>query len=323
MTTPTMPDTEFASVKAMKQYFPLVDDLAADVSGFTARVMPTDVFETIKDVKRANQIMWSEFLDRTYLVAATSILRFQRWTRGVTLGLHHGNYLVFAASLRGLLEAGGDTAQILFRVPISLAQQFSQIRSAINGTLATPMLSTELEEELQHYFHAKKHPRKAAVPEHLRAKEPWEYVAILDKARALDPASAKALADLYAQLCQMVHPAEHSLPFFHKDGDNSTLVNDGDAKTIARVVEAFDQPICELIMMSINCCLITFKLLNAFGVDRLRVARLDKTRLDKIPLWSKVESHLTSAQSPVSPTATGRRPQPNRKARRAERSKKK
>ncbi|MCR3923508.1 MAG: hypothetical protein NUK65_13515, partial [Firmicutes bacterium] len=63
----------------------------------------------LKDSKKAMQIYWKELLQRLHLASVTSLMRNFKWIEGIKFGIDSNNYIIFASSLRGYIEAFVDS----------------------------------------------------------------------------------------------------------------------------------------------------------------------------------------------------------------------
>ena len=83
----------------------------------------------VRDLSEGMRVYWTETLQRAHLAAVTAILRSRRWLSGVVHAAAENNFLIFSASLRGLMESAADASTAFLGTPLTLAHlQFFDCR---------------------------------------------------------------------------------------------------------------------------------------------------------------------------------------------------
>ena len=191
---------------------------------------------------RMNQIYTQEILFRAHWAAVTAVWRNYRWMHGMDVAMKHPNYFAFCASLRGLVESAADTHDALFRAVAGLANNFASLRYALEGRLNHGVITiSELEDMLIHYAYARKIPKGTIAPSTHSAKTAQNYLS------AFEETDSRWVRDLYAELCEITHPAAATVHFFVEPNDaNSRIL------TLREPVEM--EFIVGLVSKVIQCC---------------------------------------------------------------------
>lgn len=108
----------------------------------------------INDLQRT---YWTEILQRSHWTAISTIQRNIKWMEGISLSLGSSNMFLFAAALRGFIEACADSLTTLALVLLTLAKHFRRIKLALTGQIRNNevFIIPELEDELIHFAFAK------------------------------------------------------------------------------------------------------------------------------------------------------------------------
>jgi len=277
--------------KPAEIYLPFLEPFADLAQGISYKFMPVEEFLSVLDEHpaEATRIYWSEMLDRAHLTAVTSILRNKRWLNGVLNAVEHGNLLVFGAALRGFVESAADACEALRLVPLTLAESYEDIKSAVEGRLEHGIVvNAELEDALIHFSHGRKLPRDSTVAKSHRAKTSRHYLNILQGADHGD------MHDCYSDLCEISHPAALTVHFFFDkpSRDEFTLNDQNDRQYIEAFCAKYRSVMTPIFHRSFNPALITLKLLNSFPVNKLKTPFLDGWDCESIGLWRKVKSYM-------------------------------
>ncbi len=159
---------------------------------------------------------WVKILEMVHLSSIAGILRTLDWLNGISLGIERENYLVFASSFRGALESAGDIWYSLNKVPYTLAQNYTNISLALNKqTTGKTYISTDLEELLIHFNWARVLDRNEMSPDSHMAKSNRYYIEALEKTGGAN------LLNLYAELCQITHPAHYTVQGLFQQTDTN------------------------------------------------------------------------------------------------------
>lgn len=238
----------------------------------------------IENIKIANKIYWEEILLRSHFTSVTSILRNEKWLRGINVSIETNNYLLFAASLRGYLESVTDSYYSLLNTPFDLACNFKNIKSALNGDQDRLLVSERLEETLIHYQFASK-------SKEIKPLFATKYIEIFDKYGDND---TKAL---YSKLCEVAHPAKDSIYCFvdkivvSDEFEYTTTNINMDSKHIEKIMNDYSDVIIQLLKMSISAPIICLRILNLFKCELVESQFLDDCLINKLideNIWEKI-----------------------------------
>jgi hypothetical protein len=199
------------------QFLPLVDICVQRTAGLEYEFLDLETYHArrISDPLQANQDYWREILYRAHWAAIASLIRSRRWFDGTMNACDAENYLAFCGCLRSLVEATGDSFPTMITVAKTLALQQDTIRRRLTSAKPERVESKELEDALIHFLFARKlsSTERKAFPDSHVAKHASEYVATFKKVD-----QTAGIADLYSFLCQVVHPAAHSVHSFTAQG---------------------------------------------------------------------------------------------------------
>lgn len=237
----------------------------------------------------AMKVYWYEILARAHMAATTSIIRSTRWIDGVSLGLNGGNLFATAACLRGLLEAAADSLDGLLGIAETLAEHHAAIQEALNGRQLNELSSKEIEDQLIHFLYGRRLEKGEKAPKTHERKTASEYNKLLERARI------PRIIDLYSYLCQLTHPAAHSvLTMFQEEDDNSFfLTAQFDRNAIVGIANDFQEPLFSLPIFALNPGAVTLAVLNYFTAPEFHTPELFSwPTLLEIPGWQKALVHL-------------------------------
>src|SRR5262249_12755039 len=169
-------------------------------------------------------------------------------------------------------------------VPLTLAENHSEIEECLSGHATTIALSQELEDALIHFHYGRKAAKGELVPDTHKAASADTYL------RAADGAGRTNMKDLYAELCQVVHPAAQSLMWMvGASGQSGTLTAGDDKKWIVNLCRRHSAALEVLHMQSINTSILIFKVLNRFPVQHLWTDYVQSVNMENVPVWSKIQ----------------------------------
>jgi hypothetical protein len=232
---------------------------------------------------------WRETLSRAHMASVASILRTTRWVDAAVREYRAGSLFGWASACRSLLEAAGDSGHSLGAVPLTLAHLHRKIQVEINGQgFGPPMVSRELEDALIHFTHARKLKKGDPAPESHRARQSWEYV------KFIEDMNINGAKELYAYLCELVHPAAESVStmfVLQEGGWTVSLKNEQAVLEIKRCENR--NLLSNVLMAAYNPPFMTLKVLHKFGVFA-QINELRKYDFSNIPLWQKSEVALRS-----------------------------
>jgi hypothetical protein len=168
-------------------------------------------------IKRNNGIIAMELIEKAHLASITALLRAKRWADATCLSYEKENFLSWCASLRGLLESAGDTADSLLNIPITLALRHRDLAHCLAGNEERGMVvAEETERQLDHFVHAKWMRTKRREESFLKAKDNVDYISALD-------AAIPNIKPLYHRLCSVCHPSNASIEYFYDVGTGPSL----------------------------------------------------------------------------------------------------
>ena len=186
-----------------------------DLTKYVYTIHDNDYFQNniSQNINDFQRIYWEEILQRAHWADLSSLIRNLQWLKGAATAIKDNNLLLFTSNLRCLIESSGDNLLSLLNVPITLADNFSNISQCLKGNMKGNTLysSKELEEILIHFSYARKITNdeknlQGKMPKYQNAKPASEYLKRLDS-----KVNNGSIADLYSILCQFAHPAAHSV----------------------------------------------------------------------------------------------------------------
>lgn len=239
----------------------------------------------------ANRICWREILFRAHIVVAASLYRTCRLLDATVRENRAANLPGWASCTRALLEAAGDSSEPLRAIPGTLAEHHRWIRTCLSGQAREFSGSTELEDRMIHFTHARRLRRseKLTVPPSHNAKATHEYIS--DLATYGMPDAPK----LYSELCEISHPASKSVSYiFYPIDEGSTFRVDPrrDRNTIDAMVMKYRHVFNDLLMVSFNSILISLRVFHAFHLFP-NIAPLRSVNFSTIPAWADIEAALS------------------------------
>lgn len=266
---------------------PIVQDLLAGSYDRNYQFLSLESFRSLSEVE-SNYVYWIEILYRSHWAATSSLIRYEKWYELC----HHSsivkpNYLAFCSGLRGLLECTTDTYHALGSVPLTIAETSTYIEDAL---LRRPTLkrgvSQELEDSLIHFSYARKLSKHEDAPKSHEAKTASYYIEQLDSPE-------RPLKKLYAELCQVVHPAHQSTSWLVEFEDqNYTIQNPDDLNYILKLCSKYKDPIEYIQMCSVNISMFIFKVINMLSCPELHNPSAEKYDMSNSQLHKKIEAAI-------------------------------
>jgi hypothetical protein len=274
--------------QAGSTFYEIVSTLAPRVPGTEYRFMEPEKFRQLlkQSPGEGIRVYWLEMLYRAHWAAASNILRHKRWHDAcLKLYMNEPNFLGFTASLRGLLEAGADAYYSLHAVPLTLAQNHSAIMESLSGHATSFAVCEDIETMLIHYQFGRRIAKgESASPGH-KAASADTYI------RAADGTGRTEMKDLYAELCQVVHPAAQSVMWMVAGSGESYLLTAGDDKGwILNLCRRHAMAIENLHMLSINTCILILKVLNKFSLHELWTDGVKSIQMGNLPAWIRIQN---------------------------------
>jgi len=236
-----------------------------------------------------NAIVVHEVLLSAHLAATTSIIRSARWFEATWREHEAGNLLGWAACCRSLLEAVGDTIDGLLDVGLTLSEAMPTLMKGLSGFDGGLLNLKEIEDKLIHFSHGRKVGRaeRATVPGTHVARQTAEYIALLE--------TAGGPAKLYAELCQIGHPARGSLSWTYVDVEGGFRVDaDRDGPAIAEIVARHRDELHLLPSLAFNPGLFVLRVLVKFGLFP-RIPELRDFSFQGARGWDRIKAILANA----------------------------
>jgi hypothetical protein len=244
-------------IKLAEAYIPLIQGLQSRTNGITysahflepnpAAVSASSTMDLINTWRKTYVV---GILERCHIACITSLSRGERWLRGTVSALEEENLLVFSAALRGLLEASADAHDVLSHIPSSLHKFFPYAYLVLTDSRDIDNIQVSvgsLEDLLIHYVYAQKQPKTGPILPLHNNKSNADYISALQKF------GVPKLADLYAELCQLTHPAAPSISCFLDDGDKTLSLNFmRDKQLIDDILTRYGQTIELIVQYSFN-----------------------------------------------------------------------
>ncbi len=237
-------------------------------------------------LEKGARIYWEEMLDRAHMASVSSIIRASRWVDSSMREYEAGNLFGWAAATRSLVEAAADSGHSLGVVPITLAEIHKPVIAALKGKAGSFLTSSDIEDALIHYSHARKVSKAEEVPISHKARQSAEYLRFLEEMK-IDGAR-----ELYSKLCEIVHPAAMSVSTtftFSKGGWTVDLAME--RTYLNAFVESNRGVISGVLMAAFNPAILILRVLHRF--DRhVKIPPLKNYRLDRIPAWTRIQKAL-------------------------------
>ncbi|TGK54259.1 hypothetical protein [Leptospira bouyouniensis] len=272
-----------------------MDDIFLNFKGIEYSIMPTEEFKKLKKLEEINYITQLEIIERAHIVALSSIFRTRKWIFGIFISYYNKNYYLFASSLRGLIEAIGDSFYTLKKIPLTLATHFYSINLALKGELTNPFYLKDLEDDLIHYTHARKLKgnEKKQLPDYYNAKQTTEYLNEIKDGN-------ESIIDLYSELCQISHPASNSLNSFLFEEDGKLVLHNSegtDGYLIESLLSKYKDAIGNTISTGLLSSFIVLKLINKFEYPELFIKSEYLGILDKVDLWKECQELIVKSEN--------------------------
>lgn len=277
-----------------KVYGLIINDIAPDLVKDSYSFEDLDEFkfnacdaETGRD--HAGRIYWTEMLYRAHMASVAAIFRTTRWIE-VAIREHEARSLYGCASAcRSLIESAGDIGFSLAPVSHTLASIKDKVKAEITGRASGPLLiSTELEDSLIHFTHARKVAKTEDLPASHKAMQSFKYIDYVDQMKI------PGVKDLYARLCEIVHPAAESVSVTFVPKGATWIVDPLNENTVLQNLLAKAQgTLLGVVMASYNAPLLILKTLHSFDLFT-KISGLRKYSFDDIPEAKKVDALLRS-----------------------------
>lgn len=268
-------------------YPKILRDIVGEASGTAYSFMDIEQFKTLS-ASQMNRVYWEEILYRMHWAAVANAIRHLRWFDACVVHTTlQPNYLAFCAALRGLLESAADTKHSLEAVPLTIASSAGSVLKALDGRLDSSLfISTELENCLIHFHHARKVGKEENAPSSHRAETAAKYVTAIDH-------EEYPVKDLYSELCQVVHPAEPSLHWLSHIGENGWEVGkQDDIGSIRKLVDKHKGSISWIQQNSGNITILLCQVLNSLPRQQLHIEAVKPWNMSELPVHKMIKNEF-------------------------------
>ena len=276
------------------RFVSIVDDLGLDRLETRYTIMGEEEYKELlaHDLSEGMRVYWTETLGRAHLAAVTAVLRSRCWLSGVAQATAESNFLAFAATFRGLMESAADASTAFHAIPLTLAHRHSAITESLEGRANSTTISSEVENVLIHYSHARHLSRseRANAPSSHKACSVQKYLKIFGDQ------NADNVKQCYSDLCDLTHPGASSIAMwldtYDPNGSEFRLSTRQDQTLIADFIERYPTIPLELLMFAFNGPIITLNILNYFPIEDLHTPEILNWQLDGLPAWTKCRDEL-------------------------------
>jgi hypothetical protein len=268
-------------------YPKILRDIVDEAPGTAYSFMDIEEFKALPP-SYMNRVYWEEILYRVHWAAVANAIRHLRWFDAcVVHSTAQPNYLAFCAALRGLLESAADTKHSLGAVSLTIASSAGNVIKALDGRLdKSVFISTELENCLIHFHHARKVGKEEGAPPTHRAETAATYVSAIEHAKY-------PVKTLYSELCQVVHPAEPSLHWLSRVGENGWEVGkQDDIGSIHKLVDQHKESISWIQQNSGNITIFMCQVLNALPLKRLHIESVRPWNMSELSQHNKIRNEF-------------------------------
>jgi hypothetical protein len=270
--------------RAGEVYPALIDSMLTEALGTPYVFTSTEEFRNLPP-DAMSKAYWEEMLCRVHWAATSNLARHKRWFEAAyDLSLGRSNYPGFCAALRGLVEAAADASHSLGAVPETLASHSSLIIESLSGHATFSAVSEDLESMLIHFQFARRLRAGEDAPATHRAKRAADYIAAIQT--ELEP-----VQPLYAELCEVVHPAAQSLNWLTRTEGRQWSVSAGNDSESIRDLCRRHMPSIEWVQQqSVNVSIFMLQVLEAFPLYQLQTRAASGINMQSVALWHKIKS---------------------------------
>lgn len=243
------------------------------------------------DAGEVNSIAATELLLYSHMAAHTSLIRATRWFEATWREYQAGNFLGWAACLRSLLEAVGDTVDSLQSIGADIAENMPLLMRALTGFDKGIIDFELLEDKVIHFSHARKIAKadRPQFPNSHVARQTFEYIGILKTAGLSETAA------LYAELCEIGHPARESVSWMYEPIIGGFTVNSNrDMIAIKDIVTRYRRDIELIPSLAYNPGLLILRVMVKFCIFPL-VPELRGFSFQGAKGWNKIKPVLDGA----------------------------
>lgn len=243
---------------------PLVE-MSKGVSYFALFLQPNPAFLESDEVNEEafhemSKVYVLGLVERAHLSSITSLTRTSRWLSAALVMAENKNILGYSAAVRGFLEGAADAFDLMSVLPGSIANAAPYWMIALHDPAMLKnktIVFGELENKLIHYAYAGQVPKNTMpLPQHDK-KTNAAYI------RAIEAFGVPGAGELYAECCELTHPASPSVMCFLDETEMEITFNpDRDSDLIEDFERRHFEKISLLAQYSINPALISLALLG-------------------------------------------------------------
>jgi len=274
---------------------PAISTAVANLETFQYRFMTEQSYrkliEESPDPYEAQQVYCFEILERAHIAAVTSLIRADRWLKGVLNAFRDNNFFVFTSSFRGFLESCADTHYVLAAVPRTISDTSEQLYECLHRVPRSEIyIFQPLEDRLIHYSHGRKVGKTELTPDSHKAKTMKDYLTYLQQE------SNGPIHDFYSELCEVTHPAADSVWCMLTGLDESTIVLNKkfDREAIISMCRQNATSLDWLFGQCISPALMTLGLINLMNIKELQTSAIDHVDLSNVGRWNEISQKVTS-----------------------------
>lgn len=267
------------------QFVFVVESILAEVENHKYHFMKEDDFQLLasKDPVEGNSQYMKELLYRANFGSLSAIARNYEWLCGMRVSYKAGLYLPFASSFRCLIESVADSFFSLSNLCTTISKNIKSINDSVIKSPVDFIISTELEDQLIHYSHARKLSAGEKAPDSHRAETAAGYV------RKLDEQTNSNFYDCYSELCQLSHPAAQGVLHMMVPINDQEFIFEhklGKEK-IDALLQTHKDKFSALLTYAFNPSILALKVMNHIKFDEIHVKPIDDLNMDHIVAWEK------------------------------------
>jgi hypothetical protein len=268
-----------------KIYLDIIDKIIGEVKSISYDYLYIEEYsaQLEKDITEGHRIYWTEIISNAHNASLMSMYRHRLWVSGIVDSYNNKNYLTFSANLRGLLESVSDSHYSLGRIPRFLEKFSTQFENAIKKLGEYHPSSTkdfifiacsDLEEDLLHFAYARKLSKNNTEPNYHNAQANTNYINTLGNPKFLD---------LYADLCQITHPAMPSVMDYFDISERPTgytntinFLSNKNPDLIKKLIDTYQNELNTLLNIGFNYPIQILKGINKLNFDPLYIKIIDE-----------------------------------------------
>lgn len=264
------------------------------IEGISYNFTPPSDFRKIVSLEESQLVYWSEIVQRLHASSATSIFRLIKWIDSALLA-YDNNYYSLCSSIRGLIEACGDTFYTLSKVIYPICDNFKEIEIALNGYSSRLMISSEIENELIHFIYARKLDKiqKSSFDSAHNARQVRDYINAI---------GSQSVTELYAELCQVSHPSALSLiPFILSTDENEFVLHKENVDSILNenLIDRNKNAIEEALRLALVISICGLYVINQFDAEVIQPLKLDEdvfTGFESSEIWETLKLKILTSR---------------------------